>query len=88
MEYVYILKCGDGSLYTGWTNDIRKRFSAHCAGKGAKYTRGRGPLEIIHLEEFEERADAQAREREIKKMTRVQKLALAASGDITEDRVP
>ena len=43
MNYVYILLCGDGSLYTGWTNNLEKRFKDHCSGNGAKYTRGRGP---------------------------------------------
>ncbi len=76
MEYVYILKCGDGSLYTGWTNDIEKRFLAHCAGKGAKYTRGRGPLTLVHLEIFDDRTEAQRREAAIKKLTRAAKLLL------------
>lgn len=76
MEYVYILKCGDDSLYTGWTNDIEKRFAAHCAGKGAKYTRGRGPLTLVHLELFDDRTEAQCREAVIKKLTRAAKLLL------------
>lgn len=80
MEYVYILKCGDGSLYTGWTNDIKKRFAAHCAGKGAKYTRGRGPLTLVHLEVFNDRTEAQRREASIKKLTRAAKLLLVSGG--------
>ena len=80
MEYVYILKCGDGSLYTGWTNDIKKRFTAHCAGKGAKYTRGRGPLTLVHLEVFNDRTEAQRREASIKKLTRAAKLLLVSGG--------
>ncbi len=76
MEYVYILKCGDDSLYTGWTNDIEKRFAAHCSGKGAKYTRGRGPLTLVHLELFDDRTEAQRREAAIKKLTRAAKLLL------------
>lgn len=80
IEYVYILKCGDGSLYTGWTNDIEKRFAAHCAGKGAKYTRGRGPLTLVHLEIFNDRTEAQRREVSIKKLTRAAKLILISDG--------
>ena len=80
MEYVYILKCGAGSLYTGWTNDIKKRFAAHCAGKGAKYTRGRGPLTLVHLEIFNDRTEAQRREVSIKKLTRAAKLILISGG--------
>ena len=80
MEYVYILKCGDGSLYTGATTDIKKRFAAHCAGKGAKYTRGRGPLTLVHLEIFNDRTEAQRREVSIKKLTRAAKLILISGG--------
>ena len=79
MEYVYIIRCGDGSLYTGWTNNLEKRFKAHQAGKGAKYTRGRGPLELVHVEVFDERLEAQKRERAIKRLTRAQKLELIDS---------
>ncbi len=52
---LYILECADGSLYTGITNDIEKRLAAHIAGKGAKYTRGRAPLKLVHSEKFNER---------------------------------
>ena len=74
--YVYILRCGDGTLYTGITDDVEKRFAAHCAGKGAKYTRGRGPLELCYTEEAEDKSAALKREHAIKKMTRAQKLQL------------
>lgn len=73
MNYVYILKCNDGSLYTGWTNNLEKRLKAHSEGKGAKYTKGRGPLELVYYEEFEEKNDAMKREYAIKKMTKAQK---------------
>lgn len=73
MNYVYILRCNDGSLYTGWTNNLEKRFKAHSEGKGAKYTKGRGPLELVYYEEFEEKNDAMKREYAIKKMTKAQK---------------
>ncbi|MGV3024916.1 GIY-YIG nuclease family protein [Clostridium thermobutyricum] len=76
MNYVYILKCKDETLYTGWTNDLEKRFKAHKEGKGAKYTRGRGPLELVYFEEYEEKSSALKREYEIKKMKRADKLKL------------
>lgn len=76
MNYVYILKCKDKTLYTGWTNDLEKRFKAHKEGKGAKYTRGRGPLELVYFEEYEEKSSALKREYEIKKMKRADKLKL------------
>ena len=74
--YLYILRCGDGTLYTGVTNDVEKRFSAHCSGKGAKYTRGRGPLALIYREECGSCSAALKREREVKKLKREEKLAL------------
>lgn len=74
--YVYILRCGDGSLYTGMTDDVARRLEMHRSGKGAKYTRGRGPLELVRQEEIETRSQALHREAEIKSMTRQQKLAL------------
>lgn len=78
MYYVYILKCGDGSLYCGYTNDIDKRFEKHKSGNGAKYTRSRLPLEIVYTEEFEDKSDALKRECSIKAMTRSQKEKLIA----------
>ncbi|MEG1003931.1 MAG: GIY-YIG nuclease family protein [Clostridium sp.] len=76
MNYVYIIKCSDESLYTGWTNDLEKRFKAHTEGRGAKYTRGRGPLELVYFEEYESKIDAMKREYAIKKMTRDKKIEL------------
>lgn len=73
MNYTYILQCGDGTLYTGWTNDIEKRMKAHNEGKGAKYTRSRRPVKLVHCEEFETKAEAMKREREIKRMGREEK---------------
>ncbi len=73
MYYVYILKCGDGSFYCGYTNDVQKRFEKHKSGKGAKYTRSRLPLEIVYIEKFENKSDALKRECSIKSMTRLQK---------------
>lgn len=77
---VYILKCGDGTLYTGWTNDFEKRFKAHSQGRGAKYTRGRGPLTAVYLEYLPDKIAATRREAAIKKLTRPKKLKLIASG--------
>ncbi|MGL4772864.1 MAG: GIY-YIG nuclease family protein [Clostridium sp.] len=72
-NYVYILRCADNSLYTGWTNNLEKRFNDHKNGKGAKYTRGRGPLELVYFEEYEEKKVAMKREYEIKKLSKDQK---------------
>lgn len=76
MNYTYIVKCKDGSFYTGWTNDIEKRIEAHNAGKGAKYTKSRRPVELVHLEEFPTKEEAMKREYAIKHMTRKMKEAL------------
>lgn len=78
--YVYLLRCGDGTLYTGITDDVSRRLAAHRAGRGAKYTRGRGPLELVYLEEQPGRGEALRRELEIKKLRRAQKEKLAAGG--------
>ena len=72
----YILKCNDNSLYTGWTNDITHRLKMHNEGNGAKYTRGRGPVELVYLEEFETKQEAMSREAKIKRLTRKEKLLL------------
>lgn len=75
--YTYILECGDGSLYTGWTNDLVRRMKAHNAGRGAKYTRSRLPVRLVYFEEFASRQEALRREWQIKHtMTRAQKQAL------------
>jgi putative endonuclease len=75
---VYIIQCSDGTLYTGWTTDLRERLKAHNAGSGAKYTRGRTPVTLLYAEPAETRGKALQRECQIKKMTRKQKLGLAA----------
>ena len=74
--YIYILRCGDDTLYTGITDDVEKRFAAHAAGKGAKYTRGRGPLALVYTEEVEDKSTALKREHAIKKLSRTEKLKL------------
>ena len=74
--FVYMLHCGDGTLYTGITDDVNKRLAAHRAGKGAKYTRGRGPLELVYTEEQPDKPAALRREIAIKRLTRQEKLNL------------
>lgn len=74
VNYTYILKCKDDSLYTGWTNDIRKRLENHRSGKGAKYTRGRGPLELVFLQVSDTKSEAMHLEASIKKLSRSQKM--------------
>ncbi len=78
--YAYLLRCADGTLYAGWTNDPAARLAAHNDGRGAKYTRGRLPVEMVYREAFETKAEAMRREWELKQMTRAQKLALIAHG--------
>ena len=75
----YLLRCADDTLYCGITNDIEKRVSAHNAGTAAKYTRSRGPVELVFTESCSDRSSASKRELEIKKLTRVAKLALVDS---------
>ncbi|MBP3729040.1 MAG: GIY-YIG nuclease family protein [Lachnospiraceae bacterium] len=72
-HYIYILRCSDGSLYTGWTTDLQKRVAAHNAGKGAKYTRARRPVELIYSEVFDDKIAAQRREYAIKQLSRWEK---------------
>lgn len=76
--FTYILVCADGTLYTGWTNDLEKRLAAHNAGTGAKYTRSRRPVRLLYYEAFREKCEAQRRECEIKRLPREKKFALAA----------
>ena len=80
--YVYILRCADGTLYTGYTDDPERRARVHNAGKGAKYTRSRLPVELVYREALEDKSAALRREREIKKMSRAQKLALIAAQNL------
>ena len=76
MNYTYILSCGDGTLYTGWTNDLERRVAAHNAGRGGKYTRSRLPVALVYSEEHDTKEQAMSREWEIKQLTREQKLKL------------
>lgn len=76
MNYTYIVECSDGSLYTGWTNDLEKRLKAHNEGKGAKYTKSRRPVKLVHVEEFDTKEEAMKREYKIKHMPREEKKRL------------
>jgi putative endonuclease len=76
---VYLLRCGDGTLYAGITNDLDKRLAAHRTGRGARYTRGRGPLKLVHCEPAEDMSAALKREHALKRLPRRQKLLLAKS---------
>lgn len=76
MWYVYMLRCSDETLYTGITNDLSARIRAHNAGTGAKYTRGRGPVELVYSEELPTHGEALRREYTIKQLKKEQKLAL------------
>ena len=77
--YVYILRCGDDSLYTGIARNVESRLAAHRSGRGAKYTRGRGPLVLVYVEPQPDKGAALRREAAIKKLTRERKEALIAS---------
>ncbi|SUY46754.1 excinuclease ABC C subunit domain-containing protein [Clostridium putrefaciens] len=76
MCYIYILKCSDNTLYTGWTVDIEKRLATHSIGKGAKYTRCRLPVELVYFEKHLDKISAQKREYAIKQLSRAEKLKL------------
>ena len=79
--YVYMLRCGDGSLYTGCTDNVERRLAVHQSGKGAKYTRSRLPLELVYQEEAADRSAALRREAAIKALPRAKKLALLQNKD-------
>ena len=74
--FVYMVRCADGSLYTGYTNDVKRREAVHNTGKGAKYTKSRLPVMLVYQEGFEDRSEALKRECAIKKLTKAQKEAL------------
>lgn len=85
--YLYILRCGDGTLYTGITTDVEKRLEAHRAGKGAKYTRGRAPLELVYREVCADHSAALKREMAVKKLSREEKHRLIqSSDDVTKEK--
>lgn len=76
MNYTYIVECSDGTLYTGWTNNLEKRIAAHNSGKGAKYTKTRLPVVLKYYEEFQTKEEAMSREYKIKQLSRKEKLKL------------
>ena len=71
--FTYLLECADGTFYIGWTNNLEQRLAAHNSGKGAKYTRGRGPVVLRYYETFATKEEAMHREAEMKRLTRAQK---------------
>lgn len=79
MNYTYMLECDDGSYYTGWTNNLKKRYHAHCSGRGARYTKMHPPVRIAYFETYDDFHDAMHREWEIKQLDHRQKRELAAS---------
>lgn len=79
MNYTYLLKCVDGSLYCGWTNHLEKRVMDHNQGRGAKYTKAKRPVTLVYFECFETKQEAMKREAAIKKLTRLEKLELIKS---------
>lgn len=78
-NYTYMVRCADGSLYIGWTNHIEKRMQDHNSGRGAKYTRGRGPVELVYLEISDSKQEAMRKEAYYKRLTRRQKEAMIVS---------
>ena len=76
MPFVYIVRCSDGTLYTGWAMDVVARIKAHNSGRGARYTRTRRPVKLVYSEELPIRAEAMKRERQIKRYPRARKLEL------------
>ena len=86
-NYVYILRCGDNSLYTGWTNNLVNRLKMHKTGHGAKYTKGRGPINLMYFEVFLSKSEALKREYEIKQFTKDQKEELIKTGNKNKSKV-
>lgn len=82
---VYVLSCSDGSLYTGYTTDLERRVAEHNAGDGAKYTRGRTPVEVVHVERYDSRSAAMSREHAIKRLSRAEKESLIAGAELVAD---
>lgn len=78
-NFTYILECRDSTLYTGWTNDLDKRLTAHNSGKGAKYTKSRTPVKLVYYESFATKEEAMKREAAIKKLSRREKISLISN---------
>lgn len=86
MNYAYLVRCSDNSLYAGWTNDIEKRLKSHNAGTGAKYTRARLPVTLAYLETFDTKSEAMKREAALKKLTHQQKEQLVLEWNNSADK--
>ena len=84
-NFTYMLECSDGSLYTGWTNDLERRVKAHNAGRGAKYTKSRRPVKLVYFESFSTKQEAMRREWEIKQLKRQEKEKMIAGFQQKED---
>lgn len=84
-NYTYILKCDDGSFYTGWTNNLEKRIKDHNEGKGAKYTKSRRPVTLAYYETFATKEEAMRREYAIKQLSRKQKESLMEAKKLIEN---
>lgn len=87
MYYIYLLKCADDTLYCGYTNDLIARVKTHNDGKGAKYTKGRLPVQLVFYEQFETKSQALKREHKIKKMTRQEKIELCKNTVIVSELI-
>jgi len=79
-HWVYVLRCADDTLYTGYTTDVSRRVAEHNAGDGARYTRGRTPVSVVHTERYDSRSAALSREYEIKQLSRAEKERLVGEG--------
>lgn len=88
MNYVYLLRCADGTLYCGWTTDLQSRLRAHNRGRGAKYTRSRLPAELVYQEAWEDRHAALSREWHLKRLSRAEKEALIREGQGAAEKSP
>lgn len=87
MNWAYILRCADGTLYSGWTNDLEARLITHNQGKGGKYTRSRLPVRLAYSEEFETKEEAMSREWHLKRLSRAQKLRLIDQADKAKNNI-
>lgn len=88
MSWAYMLRCADGSLYSGWTSDLEKRLKAHNSGNGAKYTRSRLPVALVYKEKLESKETAMRREYQLKRLTRQEKLRLIENGPPSQGTDP
>jgi putative endonuclease len=84
-HHVYVIECADGTLYTGYTTDVERRVAEHDAGEGAKYTRGRTPVTLRHVESFDSKSAAMSREYAVKSLSRAEKERLIGEGDDAGD---